>query len=286
MKYLVTGATGELGAYAISYLQKIVPLNEIVALARTEEKAMKLRQQEVEVRIGDFDNYPSLVEAFEGIDRLLFISSQPGGPVTREQQHQHVVEAAKQAGISFIAYTSFPKGADSNSPLAQDHIITEKLIRQSGISHSFLRNNWYIENEADTLNAAVAGFPFSYSAGQGKVGWALKREFAEAAVNVLTDKVKHQEVFELSGTPITYEELALALKAASQKEFKVTLMDDHEYQQVLIANNVPEEAVGFILMIQNDIRTGQLDVASADFEQVLGKPLTPLIDALKEFLGK
>lgn len=286
MNYLITGATGELGGYALNYLKEHASLNNIVALARTEEKAIPLREQGFNVRIGDFDDYSSLVEAFTGIDHLLFISSQPGGPAPRDEQHQHVVKAAKETGISFIAYTSFPKGAQSKSPLAQDHIATEKLIVESGIPHSFLRNNWYIENESDTLKATLAGFPFTYSAGEGKVGWALKREFAEAAVNVLTGQTEPKEVFELSGSSNSYGELAKALKIASQKDFDIQSMDDDQYKEVLMTNNVPEATISFILMIQNDIRTGQLDVPSTDFELALGKPLTPLVDALKEFLTK
>ena len=286
MKYLLTGATGELGTYALGYLKEQISLDDIVALARTEEKAAKLREQGVEVRIADFGDYTSLVKAFNGIDRMLFVSSQPGGIVSRDEQHKNVVNAAKETGVSFIAYTSFPRGAASNSPLAQDHILTEKLISESHISHTFLRNNWYIENETDALNAAVAGHAFTYSAEHGKTGWALKREFAEAAVNVLTEKAAATEILELSGTPLTYAELADALKTASGKEFEVVAMNDEDYQAALISSGVPEAAVSFILMIQNDIRNGELNVTSDDFEKTLGKSLTPIVDALKEFLTK
>ncbi|WP_035051104.1 SDR family oxidoreductase [Carnobacterium pleistocenium] len=284
MKYLLTGATGELGTHALRYLKEQIGPNEIVALARTEEKAAKLREQGIDVRIADFSDYASLLEAFNGIDRLLFVSSQPGGAVSRGEQHKNVVHAAKEKGISFIIYTSFPKGAESTSPLAQDHILTEKLISESHIPHTFLRNNWYIENEADTLHAAVEGHPFTYSAGEGKIGWALKREFAEAAVNVLTGKAAAPEILELSGTPMTYAQLAEALKTASGKKFEVVSMTDADYKTTLINNGVPESVVGFILMIQNDIRNGELTVISNDFEKALGKPLTPLVEALKEFL--
>lgn len=283
MNYLLTGVTGELGAYALQYLKEQVGLNDIIGLVRSEEKAAALRKEGINVRIADFGDYESLLEAFNGIDRLLFISSQPGGAISRSEQHKNVVHAAKEKGVSFIVYTSFPKGPNSNSPLAQDHILTEKLISESNIPHTFLRNNWYLENEADTLHAAAAGHPFTYSAGEGKVGWALKREFSEAAINVLTGKVLAPEILELSGHPISYAELAEALKTASGQDFEVAAMSDTDYQSALINNGVPESVVEFILMIQNDIRNSELDVVSNDFETALGKPLTPIVDALKEF---
>ncbi|KRL73772.1 hypothetical protein FC09_GL000556 [Lactobacillus delbrueckii subsp. indicus DSM 15996] len=48
-----------------------------------------------------------------GVDKLLFISSLPGGAVTRADQHKNVVEAAKNAGVGYVAYTSFPKASES-----------------------------------------------------------------------------------------------------------------------------------------------------------------------------
>ncbi|MDN6522686.1 MAG: NAD(P)H-binding protein, partial [Bifidobacterium crudilactis] len=78
MTYLVTGATGGLGGYALEYLKKLVPVSDIIALARNEEKAASLRGQGITVRIGDYGDTDSLKEAFKGVDRLLFISGAPG----------------------------------------------------------------------------------------------------------------------------------------------------------------------------------------------------------------
>ena len=286
MKYLLTGVTGELGNYVFEYLKEQVALEDIAVLVRSEEKAAPFKKEGVEVHIADFGDYDRLLQAFKGVDRMLFVSSQPGAPVSRGEQHKNVVAAAKETGISFIAYTSFPKGADSNSFLAQDHILTENLLTESGIAHTFLRNNWYLENEAAIIQAAVSGHPFTYSAGEGKVGWALKREYAEAAVNVLTNKIPTPEVLELSGPLTTYAELAEALKVASVKEFDVISMSDADYKEVLVNSGVPESGINFVLPLQKDIREHQLEVDSSDFVKTLGKPLTPLVDALKEFLGE
>ena len=102
----------------------------------------------------------------------------------------------------------------------------------------------------------------------------------------MTEKVATPEVLELTGKPITYAALADALKIASGKAFEVIEMTDTDYQTALISTGVPEAVVGFILMIQNDIRNGELDVSSNDFEKTLGKPLTPLVTALREWLQK
>ncbi|MED4163917.1 SDR family NAD(P)-dependent oxidoreductase, partial [Halalkalibacterium halodurans] len=48
----------------------------------------------------------------------------------------------------------------------------------------------------------------------------------------------------------------------------------------------PEEVLPFVVGIQQGIREGYLNVVSGDFEKVLGRPLTPLKDAVREILNE
>ena len=106
MKYAVTAATGNFGQLAVKYLSQLTSSKDIVVIARNREKAEKLFPN-FEIRIGDYDKQTSITEALQGIDRVLFISSQPGGKVDRKVQHQNVVNAIQANHVSFVAYTSF-----------------------------------------------------------------------------------------------------------------------------------------------------------------------------------
>ena len=83
MKYAITAATGHFGQLAYHYLQALVDNQDIVVIARNQAKATE-QFPEAEVRVADYDDVDALTRAFAGIDRVLFISSQPGGtcPVT------------------------------------------------------------------------------------------------------------------------------------------------------------------------------------------------------------
>ena len=93
-KYMVTGSTGNFGGLALYYLSKKVAKSDIIGLARSEDKAKKLRDQGFDVRIGDYTNYESLVNAFRGVDRLLFVSSPTSGEISRQIQHENVDDTA------------------------------------------------------------------------------------------------------------------------------------------------------------------------------------------------
>ncbi|MNW25439.1 Quinone oxidoreductase 2 [compost metagenome] len=282
-KLLVTGATGQLGALVIESLLKWVEAKDLAVSVRDPKKAEHLSNLGIDVRQGDFTKPESLSAAFAGIDRLLLISSASGDRIA---QHKAAIEAAKAAGVQFIAYTSVAKAQESGLFLAPDHRETENAIRESGITYAILRNNWYLENEASTVQSALQGAPWLTSAGSGKVGWAARRDYAEAAAKVLATDGHENVIYELSGKPLTQEELAALVQEASGKDIQVQQVNDETYTETLKGAGVPEAALPFLLLIQQGIRAGELDVESTDFERVLGRPLTPLKVALGQVINQ
>lgn len=285
MKLLVTGATGKLGSEVVEELLKTVPASQIAVSVRNLEKAEGLRAQGIDVRYGDFNQPETLDAAFQGIDRILIISTD-GDTETRMRQHVSAIEAAARAGVGFIAYTSLADAADSRILFAPPHQAAEKAIRESGIPYALLRNNWYLENEVGSIQGVIAGAPWVTSAGAGKVGWALHREYAQAAAAVLAGEGHENKTYELSGKPASQEELAAALGAVLGKEVAVQQVDDETYAGIMKSVGVPDFAIPIVVGIQQGIRAGSLDVESSDFEKLLGRPLTPLQDALQQVVSK
>ncbi|MEF2965726.1 SDR family oxidoreductase [Paenibacillus sp. M1] len=283
MKLLVTGATGQLGALVVEALLKKVPAADIAVSVRDPKKAEHLHGLGVDVRYGDFHDYASLVKAFAGIDRLLIISS--GDLHNRVEQHRAAVRAAQEAKVGFIAYTSAPNAANSVFPIAEDHRETEQIIQKTGIPYSFLRNNWYLENEMGTFQAVLNGAPWTIASGEGKVGWAWRRDYAEAAATVLAGDGHDNTIYELSGKPITQAELASIFAEAMNREVQVVHVSDEEYGKMLSESGVPEAVVPGLVAMQRGIREGGLDVESEDFGKLLGRPVTPLREAIRQLLA-
>lgn len=284
-KILVTGATGKLGSLIVETLLQSVPAERLAVSVRNPAKAESLRSRGVEVRQADFDRPETLEAAFAGIGRLLIISTD-GDNETRIRQHGQAVAAAERAGVSFIAYTSIANAAESPLFLAPVHRATEEAIRQTGIPYSFLRNNWYLENEGATLQAVAAGAPWVTSAGGAKVGWAPRRDYAEAAAAVLAGEGHENTTYELSGRLLTQAEFAAMVGEALGREVSVLQVDDAAYAGIMSQAGVPEPVVPFLVAIQQGIRAGGLEIESPDFEKLLGRPVTPTAAALRQLVGE
>ncbi|MED5077723.1 SDR family oxidoreductase [Geobacillus stearothermophilus] len=283
MNILVTGAAGKLGTKVVETLLKSVPAHQLAVSVRQPEKAEHLRARGVDVRHGDFDRPETLETAFQGIDRLLIISTD-GDNETRIRQHTNAVNAAQRAQVGFIAYTSLANANESRLALAEVHRVTEEAIANTGIPYSFLRNNWYLENEIGTVQAVLAGAPWVTSAGTGKVGWALRQDYAEAAAAVLAGDGHENTIYELSGPLMTQEELAAALGAVLGKDVPVQQVDDAAYADIMKKAGLPDPLVSFLVDIQRGIREGSLEIESNDFEKLLGRPVTPIHDALAQLV--
>lgn len=285
MKILVTGVTGKLGSIVIETLLETVPANNLAVSVRNPEKAESLRARGVDVRHGDFDQPETLDKAFAGIDRLLIVSTD-GDNETRIRQHTAAVKAAQRANVGFIAYTSLGNASENPIFLAPVHRATEEAIKNTGIAYSFLRNNWYLENEISSIQAVLGGAPWLTSAGSGKVGWATRRDYAQAAASVLAGEGHENSVYELSGKLATQEELASILAGVLGREVPVQQVDDETYASIMISAGVPEPVVPILVGIQSAIREGALEVESNDFQKLLGRPSTPIEEGLRQIVSE
>ncbi|MCM3567709.1 SDR family oxidoreductase [Neobacillus mesonae] len=283
MKLLVTGATGKFGTMVVKKLLETVPASDLAVSVRKPEKAEWLKALGVDVRHGDFDVPETLDKAFAGVDRLLIISAD-GDNETRIRQHTDAVAAAERAQVKFIAYTSLANAKESTMFLAPPHQAAEEAILNTGIPYCFLRNNWYLENEIGSIQGAMAGAPIVTAAGSGRAGWALKQDYAEAAASVLTGEGHENKIYELSGKLLTHEELATAIGTVLGKEVLVQQVDDNGYAENMKAAGVPEFIIPFLVNVQRGIKDGALEVESNDFEKLLGRPATPVHEALTQIV--
>jgi NAD(P)H dehydrogenase (quinone) len=283
MKILVTGATGHFGSKVMERLLEHVPPKHIIASVSNPKKAEGLKKKGVDVRHGDFDFSHTLDHAFKGADRMLLVSTM-GDNETRIRQHLAAVEAAQRAKVKFIAYTSIARADASTLWLGEVHRSTERAIRDTGIPFCFLRNNWYLENETASIKAAVDGAAVMGSAGQGRVGWAPRADYAIAAANVLTGAHHGNKVYELSGTPKTYADFSAELSRALEREIPYHNLDDDAFGKFLAEAGNPKPMIAFAVGIQRAIWEGALDVQSNDMETLLGRPATPLRSAFEEIV--
>ena len=280
MKIGVTGATGQLGRLVIQELLKSVPAQDVVAIVRNTAKAADLAAQGVQVRVAPYDDPAALQAALAGVERLLLISSSEVGQ--RVQQHQNVIDAAKAAGVQFIAYTSAPIAATTSLILAPDHKATEELLFTSGIDFAILRNNWYTENYLQQLNTARQTGKLVAAAGEGQVASASRADYAAGAAAVLLDGGHVGRIYEFGGDYAwSYDELAAAIEEVIGQPVTYESVDAATLVEILQNVGLDEGTAGFVAALDTNIAAGVLSEVTHDLSRLIGRPTTPLVDGLR-----
>lgn len=284
MKILITGATGHLGRAVIDQLLKNTGLDNIVALARDENKAKSLKEKGIEVRLGTFDDTASLDHALQGIEKVLLIST---ADPNRFQQHRNVVDAAKKAGVTFLAYTSVPLkdlNSAASKPLLESHLQTEDYIKSSGLHYAFLRNNIYVDMVPIYVGEKVFETGIYLPAGDGKLPFALRREMGEGTANLLSRSNQHEnKTYDITNTELySFEDVAEVLSELSGKIVTYRNADLDEFTKMLKARHVAEKFIFIFTAFVTDFKNHQYEKATDDLEKLLGRKPATLKEALKE----
>jgi NAD(P)H dehydrogenase (quinone) len=282
MKIGITGATGQLGRLVVEKLKKKTSSENIVSLVRSVQKASELG---VSSREFDYAKPGDLAGGLKGIDTLLLISGNEIGQ--RFTQHSNVIEAAKQAGVKWIVYTSILRADTSSISLAAEHFATEKALKASGIAYTVLRNGWYNENYTGSIQSAVAGGTLIGSAGNGRISSAARADFADAAVAVLTGSGHQGKTYELAGDKAyTLSELAAEISKQTGKAIGYRNLPESEYADLLKSFGVPEGFAPVIASWDISVSKGDLYDNSGQLSSLTGHPSTSIALTVKEILAR
>lgn len=281
--YLITGVTGHLGnAAAEAFLQQ-EGASKLTVLSRSHEKAKSWAERGVGVKIGDYNDYNSLVNAFKGVEKLLFVSS--NDLENRESHHQNVIAAAKAAKVNHVIFTSFQyqsTAEDSPNGLMPVYKATEDLLITSGLTYTILRNGIYMDMLPDIIGPAIReGKVLFAPAGDTPVAFTSRNDLAQAAANVLVKDGFENRIIDLvNGQRVRFQEIADQLGDVLKLKITYLNVSDTEYQQALLDAGLPPIVVGLFVGILKSIKAGEFDKTGTDLEAILGR--TPL--QVKDFL--
>jgi uncharacterized protein YbjT (DUF2867 family) len=198
----VTGSTGGLGGMVARQLAAAGTAQRL--LVRDAGRAPEL--ENAPPIVCSYGDSAAARRALEGVKVLFMVSA--AETEDRAQQHYAFVDAAAEAGVQHVVYTSFYGAApDATFTLARDHYATEQRIEGSGMDYTYLRNNYYLDFMP--LLAGEAG-DIRGPAGDGLFSAVARQDIARSAVAVLRDPAIHKgRTYNLTGP----EEVTMAQAA-------------------------------------------------------------------------
>lgn len=285
MKIAVTAASGGLGKAILKYLVEDIGAGNVIAVARSPDK---VDAQDIDKRRGDYLSVMELVDAFADIDTVVMISA-PVGDWDRIVMHRNVIEAAKQAGVRKIVYTSIVgNGKEQETwywPAQQVNRQTEIDLEDSGLDWVIARNGLYLEKDlANIVNAKSTGL-YRNIAGDGKCGYITVDELAYATVKLAIDDRANGQIFNLVGNNLTQARLVdIANQVFDMKVRYETISDEENIAELMRHPRIAARGEQIAKMLTGcfqAVRAGAFDVAS-DFERAAGRTVKPTLQMIRE----
>lgn len=286
---LVTGASGHLGGAVVRHLLDTlkVPAGRIIATSRSPDGLADLAARGVTVRAADFDQPGTLAPAFAGADRLLLVSTdallEPGKRLT---QHRAAVQAAADAGVTHVVYTSLPSADTSHVSFAPDHWGTEQSLSASPLGWTVLRNAWYFENLAYSLPGALASGEWATASGEGRIAYIARDDLARAAAAALASDETSNGVLTLTGEQAwSARDIAARVSALAGKPLTVIDITPEQLVEGLKTHGFPPALADVFASFDAATAAGDLGEVTGDYARLTGQSPTPLDAWLPANLG-
>lgn len=269
----VTGATGGVGSGVIRHLLAGPDPLSVVALARRANAVNEPARRTA--RRADYDDPRSLREAFEGLDTLVFVSSD-GVAEVMLRHHEHVVGAAIEAGVSRVVYTSIidvsPESDFFYSPV---HRETEARLVASDLRHCFARTSIFDDFLVETWIApALASGVLALPAGDGRMSLITREDTARALAAAAASDL--EGVVELTGPQaITMSDAARITAAETGRAVRHEDVDDEAYRRRLADVGEPGWLIEAYASMFTSVREGRFERVSTDVAELTGRPPEP-----------
>ncbi|GAB3951447.1 SDR family oxidoreductase [Spirosoma harenae] len=279
----ITGATGHLGKATLKSLTTKTNPGSLVALVRDPAKASDLATNGIQVRQADYNDPESLVKSLAGVDTVVLISSTELGD-ERVRQHANVINAAKEAGVKHIFYTSAPNPSPNAlfTP-AIDHFHTENLIKESGLTYTFFRNNLYLDVLPMMLGDAAQTGKLYFPAGDGTVSFALRTDIAEGLASALTSNGHENKTYEIGApTAWSFSDIAAALSESGNPVEYIDIPNSAYAAE--LAKHLPAAAATMYAGLAAGIKQNDFNVPDPTLEKLLGREPVSLVNYLKSLV--
>jgi uncharacterized protein YbjT (DUF2867 family) len=262
---LVTTA-GKVGSEAVRLLrERDVPVRVLV---RDPAKAAALAEAGAEIAKGDLDVPAAIDDAMTGVSAVVLVS--PAVPA----QELNVVASAARAGTGHVVKATSKASADSPIARRRWQAEIEAGLAASGIPHTLLRSNAYMQNVLALAPAIAKTSSFGSAAGKGRSGLVDARDVAAVAAEIAASPAAHAgQTYWLAGPGlISNYDVAAVLSKLLGRTITYRELTVEENTETMIRAGVPGQIAQMNAQAFSLAAGGDAEWVTEDVPSLLGRP--------------
>ena len=278
MKYLITGATGDVGSRVTELL--LAQGERPRVFVRNPDKARQRFADRADVWIGEIGDFRALARAMSGIETLFLLTSGPAIPAL----DRGAAAAAGEAGVRHIVKLS-SLDVEQGLAIGAWHEQGEAAIRASGIPYTFIRPSGFFSNLLAWAHSIQHEGVVRSSAASGRRPFMHTDDIAAVSVAALVSGSYRGQSLALTGPePLSFAEITERIAAALGRKLRFEAIGDDEAGRRFGSTGAGAEEVDAHVALWGAIRAGRLSALTDTVQQVLGRPPIPFARWLEENL--
>lgn len=264
---LITGGTGNVGRTVVRQLRETsAPLRVLV---RGEDDRRPLAG--VDIVTGDLTYPQSLEPAFDGVERAFLL---PANAPTQLQMERNFIEAARRSGVRHVVKLSVI-GADpeADSAILAAHGASERLLAESGLPHTILRPNYFMQNLLALAGAMRAQGVLAMPFNDATVGMIDVRDIAAVAVKALTETGHEGRTYALTGPEsVSFAKVARRISPVIGREVSYQNIGVDDLRRALLGFDMTEWYAEALSKLMGRVGAGDYALVTNTVVEVTGRP--------------
>jgi uncharacterized protein YbjT (DUF2867 family) len=264
---LVTTA-GKVGAETARLLrERDIPVRVLVR-DPGQPVAKELAGAGAEIAVGDLDAPGSIDDAMPGVSSVVLVS--PAVPA----QELNVIASAARAGVEHVVKATSKASADSPIARRRGQAEIEAGLAASGIPHTLLRSNAYMQNVLFLAPAVAATSSFGSAAGNGRTGMVDARDVAAVAAQIAASPAGHAgKTYWLTGPEaISNYDVAEVLSQLLGRTITYRELTFEQNKEAMVRAGIPEPIAVMNAQAFSLTADGDADWVTDDVPSLLGRP--------------
>lgn len=279
-KIFIIGGTGTTGKVLVRLLHEAG--ENILVLARSEDKAKPLQAKGVATVIGDLGSHAIIEEALTDVEKVFLLTAVFPGQVDLQN---NFIDQAKKAGIKhLVKFSAIGARHDSPINLAKWHAASEEHLKKSGIPYTIIQPHSFMQNLLGSLDTIRSQGAIYQCMEDAKFPMIDIRDIATFAFKVLTEQGHEGKTYILTGPEaISMHEAADAIGVAIGKTVRYIPIGYDEMKKNLQGIGMPEWFANDLVELSRMFAMGIGQEVTNDYAKVVGTPQTTIQQFARDY---
>lgn len=276
-KILLTGSSGNVGSAVVEYLKG----KKISFIAGVRKTAIKLENDSIQYVLFDFEDKTTYSTSLKDVTKVFLV--RPPQLTDVKGIFIPFIQKCKEVGVKHIVFLSLL--GVQNNPFPP-HYKIEKAIIASGISYTFIRPSFFMQNLSTTHASDIKERNDLFiPSGNAKISFIDTRDIGEIIARTLVEDGHENKAYTITGAEaITYQQVADSMTKLLGRKITYSNPNLIKFRKDMINRGIKKEFVTVMMVLYLTTKLGMANHVTNTAEILLNRKPRSIDEFIRDHL--